>query len=157
MGDPGDVVVRQITTDPWRVLTHINPDRVQVRGRSDTGDLQQMRGVDRTAGDDHLTPGGGLPVHTLLPKRDPRAPLAVEQQPGGNGVGLDLNVLAPLRSGKKGLRGGTASPAQSGHLRVADPLRFGPVKVTTFLEPGLLRRLDEFVGQGQDIAVILDL
>ena len=43
VADPRYIVVLQISTDTGQVMANINPDRLQMRRRSDSRDLQEMR------------------------------------------------------------------------------------------------------------------
>src|SRR6202171_290853 len=115
-----------------------------------------MRRIDCAAAEDHLARGGFLPLDPALAKRDPGAALAVEQQPGDNGVGLDLEVAAAAGFAQECLRRRAAPLAAPRHLRVRDAFLLLAVVVGGGGIAGLLRRLDKAVGQIEDRAVILD-
>src|SRR3954469_23308947 len=126
-------------------------------GRSDTGKLQEMRRVDGAAAQDHLLMRVRFDGLAALAEGDADAAFAVEQQPGGEGFGLDAEIGAVACFLQEGLRSRSAPAALAGHLRVANALRLAAVEVLAELETGVLGRLDEFVGQRQDGAIVLDL
>src|SRR5262249_7073974 len=82
--------------------------------------------------------------------------LAVEQEFGGDRIGLDVQIAARPRLGQKCPRRRTAPAAAPRHLRIGDALLGLAVVVGGIGEPGLLRRFDKFVGERQDRTVILD-
>src|SRR5438105_2001524 len=115
-----------------------------------------MRRVDRAAREDDLARSAHLPLGAVLAERDPDAAAAVEEEAGGDRAGLDLEVGPPFGCREEGARGRTAHPSLAGHLRIADAFLGLAVVIRGPRKPGLLRRRDEGVGQGQDRAVILD-
>jgi hypothetical protein len=52
----GDIVVLQVLADAGQVWTTAIPCSAQQLARTDAGQLQQLRRVDRPAGQDHLGP-----------------------------------------------------------------------------------------------------
>ncbi len=48
------VVVAQVFTDAGQRVTHVDPERLEQRGRADAGQLQQLRRIERAAREDDL-------------------------------------------------------------------------------------------------------
>ncbi len=109
-------MVVEVGADPRQVVHHRHADRLEVLGRADAGNLQQMRRVDGAAADDDLARRQLLAVHAVLAKRDAGAALAVKQEFGGDRVGLDPEIGATARLGEKGAGGRAAQPASPRHL-----------------------------------------
>jgi hypothetical protein len=55
--DPGDVVVLKVLPDPRQSVMNRYADAVQVLGRADPRELQDMRRVDGAGGEDHFAFG----------------------------------------------------------------------------------------------------
>ena len=53
-------VVLEILPDCLALMPHLDAAGFQQRGGTDTGELQQLRGIDRAAAEDDLRPGAGL-------------------------------------------------------------------------------------------------
>ena len=47
-------VVAEVLADAGQRVAHVDAERLQVRGLADTGDLQQLRRVERAARQDHF-------------------------------------------------------------------------------------------------------
>ena len=150
-----DIMVLQIGSDRWQVMSDLDPERLQVFRRPDAGQLEEVRRVHRTAREDHLPSRPQLAHLAVLAEGYADAAPALEQQPGRLRLGLDPHLVA--RPGEEGPRGRAAPATHPGHLRIADPLLFRAVQVALKRMPGLLRRLNEAVGQRQDGAVVLHL
>src|SRR5579872_2299745 len=101
-------------------MYHRHADRLQMRRRADTGNLQHVRRVDRAAAKNHLARYRQLPVGVALAIGDTGAALAVYEEFGDGGIGLDPEVAPPARLTKEGLRGRAAPLAPSRHLRIGD-------------------------------------
>src|SRR5260370_34396475 len=125
-------------------------------GRANARNLQQVRRIDRAAADHDLARRGNPPVNAVLAKRDAGTAPSVEQQPGRDRLGLDPQVLAPPRLGKKGLYRRSAEAPPPRHLGIPDPLLDPAAAIARERKPGLLRGFDKPMGQWQDPAVILD-
>ena len=82
--------------------------------------------------------------------------MPLEQQAGGNGLGLDAQVRAPPRFGQKGPCGRPAETPPARHLGIADPLLLRTIIIGGERKPDLLRGFDKAVGQRQDRPIILD-
>jgi hypothetical protein len=57
-----------------------------------TGELQQLRGIDRAAAEDHLRPGAGLAALAALLIGDADGALALEQDSGRQCTRLDPQI-----------------------------------------------------------------
>ena len=72
VGDADGVVIGEVGADAGKIVAHLDADRFQMRRRADAGDLQQVRRVDRAAGDDDLAARPQRAVGAVLAKRDAR-------------------------------------------------------------------------------------
>src|SRR6516165_6119874 len=97
-------MVGEIGADPWQFVHHLDADRFQMAGRPDARDLQQVGRVDGAAGDDDLTRRQYPAIAAILPKGNPGALPALEQQPRSDRLGLDAHIWASPRLGQKGAR-----------------------------------------------------
>ena len=149
-------MVGQIGADTRQIVDDVDADRLQVRTRTNARDLQQMRRVDGAARQDHLARGHHLAIPALLAEGDTYAALAFEQQPGGKRLGLDAQVRPASRLRQKRACGRAAEAAIARHLRIADALVLAAVEVVGQRKAGLLRGVDEPMGQVQGRAVVLD-
>src|SRR6185437_6465020 len=149
-------MVIEIGADAGQIVQYRHPDRFQMLRRTDAGDLQNMRRVDRAAGQDDLAGGAHLAIDAVLAKRDADAATPLEQETRRDGIGLDLEIAATAGFAQKCLRRGAAPFAAARHLRIRDALLLLAVVVGSEREARLLRRFDKAVGQRQDRAVILD-
>ena len=149
-------MVGEIGADPWQFVHHLDADRFQMAGRPDARDLQQVGRVDGAAGDDDLTRRQYPAIAAILPKGNPGALPALEQQPRSNRLGLDAHIWASPRLGQKGARRRPAEAPPPRHLRIPDPLLDRAVVVCGQRKAGLLGGFDKSVRQRQDRPVIFD-
>ena len=150
-------MVLQVGADAGQVMHDRHTDRLQMIRRSHTRDLQQMRGVDRSARQDDLAVGTSLHGLAALLERDANATLAVEQQFRGNGLGFNPQVWPAARFLQECLCRRASPTAFAGHLRVADTFLLPSVQVVAEIEAGLLGGGDETVCQWEDRSVVLHL
>jgi hypothetical protein len=107
-------VVAEVAADPAEVDVNVDPHLDQVLGRADAGQHQQLRAVDRAAGQDDLGVGpGGLGFAVVQVVHAGRL-AALDDHVRDQGVGVDGEV----RPGHGGVqvRGG-------GRAALAVPLR----------------------------------
>ena len=114
--DPCDhangIVILEVFTDAGQIVDHRRADIRQQRRRTDAGDLQQPRRVDRTGRDDHLAPGlDALPaaVAAAVQVADAGGAPAVEGDRRRPGVGPEIDPAGPHRRVQEGP--GRADPA----------------------------------------------
>ena len=149
-------MILKVGSDASQIVHHRYADGLQVFGRPDAGDLQQMRGVDGPTAQNHLTRRFQFDVAATLAEGDANAIFSLEQEFGGNGFRFDAQVGAGLGFLQEGLRCRAAPLALASHLRVAHAFLLAAVQVFAEREAGLLRCLDEAVRQRQDGTVVLD-
>src|SRR5271166_2273807 len=94
MHHPHREMVGKIGTDPRQIVYDLDADRLQMAGRADARNLQQLRRIDGTAAYHDLTRRGDTAVTAVLPEGDPGAAPPVEQQPRRDRLGLDPQVGA---------------------------------------------------------------
>src|SRR5215813_7259326 len=114
-----------------------------MRGRADAGHLQQMRGVDGAPRQDHLAGDPDPSLLVFLAKDDADAALALANEPGREGLGLDSQVGPASCPRQEGARRRTTETAVAGHLRIADALVLAAVKILGEGEADVLRRIDK--------------
>ena len=155
MLQPCAEMVGQIGPDAGQIVADCDADLLQVRCRSDAGNLQQLRGVVGAPAQHDLPVRAEFLVLAVLLVGDTDACFAVEDQRAGGGAGDDLQIGIVAHRTQIGLRRGTAEPAAPGHLRIADAFLQSAVVVVGQRETGLLGGLNETMGQRQDGAVVL--
>ncbi len=133
---------------PEQLVDELDAVFLEQRAGPDAGKLQQLRRLDRAAGEQHLAPGADATGDAVLGEFEPDRALAVEQDAAGEGVHLDAANVAPLhRRAQIGDRGRAASHLAHGELIGADPLLLGAVEIGVGLVAGLLRGGDKGVVQ----------
>ena len=88
-------VVLEVLPHPGQVRDDVDPERAELAGGADAGQLKQLRRVDRAAADDHLARvhrAAAAPAAAVLHAGRARA---LEHDPRGERARLDLEVLAP--------------------------------------------------------------
>ena len=124
-------------------------------GRTNARDLQHMRRIHCTAGQDHFPSRADLLEHTALAEFRAHAALAVKQKPRDLGFGFHPHLVTRLR--KISTRRRTAPAANARHLRIANAFLFHAVQILAEGMARLLRRFNEAMGQWQNGAVIFHL
>src|SRR5262245_16127634 len=127
-----------------------------MRGRADAGNLQQMRRVDGPPRQDHLARDPDLALLVFLPEDDADAALALANEPGREGLGLDAQVGSASCLRQEGARRRTAETAVARHLRIANALVLATVEILGEGKADLPRCIDEAMRQIQGRAVVLD-
>ena len=145
--DLGHHVVLQVLADAGQVRDHRDAERGELGGVADAGELQQLRGVERAAGQHDpacldLDPPPG-PVLVA----DARDALAVEQQLRGEAARADLQVGPPLGRVQEGARHRQPPAAVDRALPGGEALRLRAVDVRGEREARLLRGLEERLEQ----------
>ena len=82
---------------PGMSATTSMPMRAQQLGRAEPGELQQLRRVERAAGQDHLAAGVRDARRAAVPVFDADRAPALEQDAAGQRVGLDRQIGPPPR------------------------------------------------------------
>ena len=96
------------------------PQRAQQFGLADAGQLEQLRRVDRAAGDDHLARGPRLPLRPADGIAHADAALAFEDQRLGHRALLDHKVRPRARRVEIAIGRALAAALGDRHLRHAD-------------------------------------
>ena len=136
-------MVLQVRPDAGKVGDDGNPERLQVLGVSDPGQLHQLGRVDGATTEDDLT-GLDRALHAAgAHVLDAHRPLALEDHLGGVRKGLDVEVL-PVHD-RVQVGAGGAEPASLVDVAVepGEPLLPIPVDVVGEGVAGLLCRLEE--------------
>ena len=110
VGTPDLQVVLQVFADPREVVNDVDPMVLQERSRTDTRELQQLRGADRSGRENDLRGGvdhGVFPVQAHL---EAGRPSAVDADLLHLGVDQDAQVGTASDRAQKGL-GGAPAPA----------------------------------------------
>ena len=128
--------------------------RVQIVGGADAGEHQQLRAADRARGEDDLGFGPGCLLLPAVQVGDTGGPAAFDDEPGGEGVGLDRQVVRlPCQVGV----GGTAAPPVAlGHLIETDPVLARPVEVVVLHRAATAGGGDEAPGMFGLVAEVLN-
>src|SRR4029453_16269065 len=105
---------------------------------------------------DYLARDRYLAIPAPLAEGDTHATPAFEQQPGGKRFGLDAQVWPTSHLCQEGSCCRAAETAVARHLGIADALVLAAVEVLGQGNAGLLRGIDEPMGQVQGGAVVLD-
>ena len=146
IGVGDDIVVLQILADARQVGDHRYALLAQQIGRPDAGKLQQLRRVDRPAAENHLGRGLGRLGLAVLDVFDAHRPLALEQDPRGQRVGLDAQVRPVHHRVQIGDRGRAALAVLHGQLVIADAFLLGAVDVWIARNARLDAGLDDIIG-----------
>ena len=97
--------------------------------RTNTGELQELRRIHRTAAQDHLASSPRLYHGAAALIFNTRGAAPLEQDAARLRVGFDPQVVSPPRRPQEGTRGGMADAPVSTHLRIADAFRLRAVQV----------------------------
>ena len=127
--DARDVMVDQVGADARAARAPPDADRPQMLGRTDAGDLQELRRVDGAAA--RRSPRGRphRASAAALAERDADAAPALEDQPAATASVSTRDWPRPRASREKGLRRRAAKAAAPRHLRIADALPLRAVEV----------------------------
>ena len=136
-------VVAEVHADAAAVCYHVDAHLDQVLGRTDAGQHQQLRAVDRAAGQDDLAVGAGGHGLAVVQVAHAGGLAALDDHLGDQGVGL----YGEVRPGHGGIQvggGGRASLALVlSQLVPADAVLARPVEVVVGRRTLLLGRRDE--------------
>ena len=87
-------MVLQVLSDAGQMMQAFDAVLAERRGVADARQHQQLRGLERAGGDDHLAPRADLLQLLALPVFDADRALAFEQDAGGVRAGLDAQIGA---------------------------------------------------------------
>ena len=140
-------MVLQVLPDPRQVGHHRDSVALQMVGRPDAGQHQQLRRVDGAAGQDHLTAGHGGAEVASLAVLDAGGAAALEQHPRRHGAGLDRQIGPLHRRTQEGARRAPAHALMDGHVHPPEAFLLEAVHVLGGGIAGLDAGLDEGVEQ----------
>jgi ABC-type amino acid transport substrate-binding protein len=143
-------MVLQVGADVGVFARHRNAERLEERAGADAGQLQQLRRGDGAGGEDDLAIGARLLLAAILLVFDADGAGALEQDAGGERVGLDADIAALHRRAQEGAGSGHAPAALGGDLVDADAFLSGTVEIRIEGQAGLLPGLDVAVGERMD-------
>ena len=132
---------------PGRLVHHRDAVLLQQRARPDAGQLQQLRRVDRAAGQQHLAPRTHLTDRAVLAELDADRAFAFGQHAMRQRADLHLQVRPVEHRLQIAHRGRTAPPVAHRQLQRPDTFLFGAIEVAVVGIARLLRALDERVVQ----------
>src|SRR5439155_18949963 len=135
-------VVLQVLAHAGQVGDHVDAERGQVRGGADAGQLEQLRGVDRPAGQDELAGPAPLGL-ALVPELDADGAGPVEDDFGNEGPGGDGEVRPAHHRIEVGPRGGQPPSAVDVPVERGEALLPVAVHVVGELVAGLLHGGEE--------------
>jgi len=149
---------RAVDVEREQVVLEVPPDARQVRpgldavfgevvGVADTGEHQQLRGVDGSRTDDDLPVGTGAVLPAVLPERHAGRPVPVERDPGDVCTGLGPEVRPVERGREERVRRATALPVLLCEVVEPDPLLPLAVEVGIAGVAGGDRCVDEPTGE----------
>ncbi len=145
--DAGVDVVLQILADPRQIVDDRDTVRAQQFARPDPGELQQLRRVDRAAGQHDLAAGEDAAHYSVLRKFETDRATALEQYPLRQRTDHDPQIGPLLRRTQIGDRCAAAAHVAHGYLQRSDPVLLGAVEIGVALVACLLGRGDEGVVQ----------
>ena len=136
-------MVLQVLPHPGQVGDHVHPERGQVSGVADTGELQQLRRVDRAAAQDDLTRADLTRRPAAVAVRHAHGPVPLEQDPGDEGPAGHVQVRPAHHRVQVGA--GRAEPPAPVDVAVEGGEAFlaEAVDVLGELVPSLLDRFEE--------------
>ncbi len=150
-------VVLEPLADAGEVGDDVDAVLAQVGGRADAGEHQQVRAVHRAAAEQHLAGGRRGDLAAADAVGHPDGALALDDDPGGERAGLDVEVVAVAGGLEVGLVHRPAAAVVAGHLVEPGALLLGAVEVVGRLHPGADGALHPQVGQLVGVAPVLDV
>lgn len=150
-------MVVQVLADAGQVRGHLDAELAQVRGRSDTREHQQLRRIDRAAGQDDLACGVGGVLDAVAPVAHTRRRGAAQQHLRHEAVGAHRQIRAVERGTQISVGGGPASAVLAGDLVPAHALLRRAVEIVVRLESGGDGALHPGVGEFVGVAPVLDV
>ncbi len=136
-------MVLQIFADPGQIMDHIDTVRPKLRRRSDSGELEQLRRVDRAARQDHLAPRGHQMLGAAFAIGDADRALALPQDMGGERVRFHAEIGPRHRRLEIGIGRAPAAAAMDGHVHAPKAFLLRAVDVVGQRIARLLRRIEK--------------
>ena len=149
-------MILQVGADARHVGDHVDAVRAQQLGRSEPGKLQQLRRVERAAGQDDLAAGAGSLRRAALPVFDPDRAPPLEQDAARQRVGFDDEIGPAARLAQIADRRRPAPAVLRRELEIAGAFLRRPVEIVVARIARLLRGVDERLAQRMRLADIGD-
>src|SRR5713101_5013933 len=124
-------MVLHVSADIWHLANHGNAERLQQLRRSQPRQLQKVRRVEHTSGDDHLAPRTHRLWHTPADEDHPNSLAILDQDTGRLRVGPDRQISPLSRRSQIGVRRAPAAAALRRALEMAYSLL--PLTVEVFV------------------------
>ena len=86
-------MVLKVLPHAAQLVRDLDPTRLQDARRSDPGELEQLRRIERSAAQDHLASGPRFPPAGLVPPDHAGRPLSLEHDPADQRVQHDIDAL----------------------------------------------------------------
>ena len=133
-------VILQVAADARLVVHDGDAQLAEPVGRTDAGELQDLRRADRTGRQDDLAPGPRLEEPAVLPELDADGALAVEDHLLDQHSGLQAQVGAVEHGLQEGAGRGPAHTALLVDVEIADPGIVAGVEIRRHRNAHLRRR-----------------
>ena len=136
-------MILQVAAHAGQIVHHLDAVFLKVVRRTDAGQHQQLRRVERTGGQDHFLARPHPAGLAALAVFHAHGGLAVHDHPGGEGVGLNVQVGAVHGRLEVGHGGGTAHAVAHRHVHAPEAFLAVAVVVFGVAVAGLLAGLDK--------------
>src|SRR5262245_23542320 len=147
-------VVLQLGSDPRHVGDYVYSKRLQQRRRSEPGQLQELRRVERAAGDDDLRVGVSNAGRIAAPVFDADGAASRKEDPARQRVRYDGEIAPAARLAQIADGGRAATPMARGQLEITGDFLSGAVEIVVARKVRLLRGRDEGLAQRMRFAHI---
>ena len=145
-------MVAQVLADALQFVHRRDAQRPQPVALADAGEFEQLRRIDRAAGDDDLACGSRFALLAVHGIAHADATLAFQDERLGDGALVDLQVGAAARRIEIAEGGALAAAPGDRHLGHADAFLRGAVLVGIVGQAHLLGRLDHLLQQRHLVA-----
>src|SRR5712691_9825859 len=147
-------VVLQLGPDRRHVGDDVYSERLEQRRRSEPGQLQELRRVERAAGDDDLRVGICNAGRIAAPVFDADGAASGKEDPARQRVRYDGEIGPAARLAQIADRGRAAAPTARGQLEITGAFLGGAVEIVVARKARLLRGRDESLAQRMRFAHI---
>ena len=153
---PAEIMIAEVFADAGQVGDDRYAERAQALGRTDAGQLQELRRIERARRDDDLAAGESLLRLAAAQIVDAAGALAVEQNAGGERLRHDAQVGASARRFEIGGRGRRAHAAAHRRLVIAGAFLRRAVEIVVAAMTGFDGGVDEGLGERMLVAHVRD-
>src|SRR5262249_26062267 len=149
-------VVLQVGSDSRHVGDDVYSERLEQRRRSEPGQLQELRRVERAAGDDDLRVGVSNAGRIVAAVFDADGAASRKEDPARQRARYDGEIGPGAGWAQIAARGRAAPPTARGQLEITGAFLSGAVEIVVAREARLLRGRDESLAQRMRFAHIGD-